>query len=136
MIILRRGKRRARWTGFCKEHQGWAGLSELLSNLSQPEVESPVQQNGEKREVGRPVEDRSAEHEQMRDRFESIVHTLRANLPANKIKRRVIAAEYHRLGEKIAESTVTKRVQLLYGQEMRVEDAVALVLEKSVKIII
>ena len=84
----------------------------------------------ERRPLGRPSENRSQEREQLKARFESIVRSLHRELPQSKILRGVIAEEYHQRGERLTPTTITKRVQLLYGKDKSVADAVTLVLEE------
>lgn len=92
-----------------------------------------AQKNGgtEKRGIGRPPADLSEEHAQLRARFESVILELNKKLPARKIKRPAIAAEYSRRGEGLSVTAITKRVQLLYGKDKEVEDAVDEVLTRN-----
>jgi hypothetical protein len=128
--------RNQKWTGFCPTClRNPDTLSQrLLERMRQAGSGDSNEQgngNGEKRRPGRPPEDRTAEHEQLKLRFESIVIKLSQQLPPHKIKRPAIAAEYASRGEPIDQSTITKRVQLLYGEDISVADAVALVLSKN-----
>ncbi len=113
------GRRNPKWMACCPEHYR-GNAAPLLFLLK-----------GEKRGPGRPPEDRTAEHEQLKARFESVVIKLGQQLPPHKIKRPTIAAEYAIRGESIDQSTITKRVQLLYGEDISVADVVALVLSKN-----
>jgi hypothetical protein len=119
-----------RFNGYCKNHT----MDEIVALLRQKAQASVSQKNEsrEKRRAGRPVEDRTQEYEQLRIRFESVVLTLYQELPTHKIKRPVIQKEYQRRGETITDpSTITKRVQILYGEKVSVDDAVARVINKN-----
>jgi hypothetical protein len=123
-------------TGYCEEHSRNSGAvyTLLMNRAQQCELESNSQKinvGTEKRGPGRPLEDRTHEHEQLKVRYENVILKLGRELPQHKIKRPAIAAEYASRGERIDLSTVTKRVQLLYGEDISVADAVALVLSKN-----
>lgn len=87
-----------------------------------------------KRGVGRPPEDPKElekQHNKLRERFEGVITELSKKLPEHKIRRPAIRAEYELRGEKIDDTTITKRVQLLYGDGISVADAVSLVLKQN-----
>lgn len=134
--LCRRTRLMSRKSVLCNYQKGMTGYCQnrFECNKARLEWESGSQRengNGKKRGPGRPPEDRTAEHEQLKARFESVILKLEGELPIHKIKRPAIAAEYASRGESIDPSTVTKRVQLLYGEDISVADAVVLVLSKN-----
>lgn len=119
-----------------RDGRGYSGLCQThsISDLQMFYLSaSNGQENG--RAVGRPAdrpEDKEAELEQLRSRFESVILTLAAELPVHKINRPAILSEYQKRGELLTNvSSITKRVELLYGDGVSVADAVASVLEKN-----
>jgi hypothetical protein len=56
---------------------------------------------------------------------------LSETLPEHKIKRKQIAARINGWGETIHESTVTRRVQMVFGPSATVADAVAFFLKEK-----
>lgn len=81
-----------------------------------------------KRGRGRALGDKQLNPEDIRADLETVILKLSKNLPEHKIKRSLIAAEFHKKGERIDASTVTKRVQMVYGKGVSVADVVARVL--------
>jgi transcription elongation factor Elf1 len=132
MTFVRHGDYARNWTGYCKEHLKGSGLAEIAQKLQL------ITGNGnsqEKRGAGRPPdqpEHKETAHEQLKARFESVILKLSGELPIHKIKRPAIQKEYQERGELIKDpSTITKRVQLLYGEGISVDDSVALVMKKN-----
>jgi hypothetical protein len=81
---------------------------------------------------GRKLGDQVLNRQRARADFENIVNKLNETLTEREITRRAIAAEFHERGEMIDESTVTTRVQLLFGKGTSVAAAVAQVIRNSV----
>jgi hypothetical protein len=88
-----------------------------------------VNGGGEKRGRGRTAGEEVLDPELLKADFVAVVQVLRGSLRRDKITRAAITAEYHRRGERLDPSSVTKRVQRIYGENVSVSDAVALVCE-------
>jgi hypothetical protein len=112
MTIVRRGKRRDAWTGFCKEHQGWAGLSELVSKLSRSQNADLTSINQPKRSRGRqPGKKLLDEKQLLADVKTFIMQVWNESQSVRAITLKAVAAKFHLRGERIGEAGVKRRIE-------------------------
>jgi hypothetical protein len=118
-----------KWTGYCQEHT----RTEIVLLLQGKVQRSSEQKTRGAEKRGRKEGDLFLNRDTLRTEFEIVVRELRKTYPPTKISRRAIARMYNARGESIHESTVLTRVHMMYGDNVDVADAVALVLDRTVR---
>jgi hypothetical protein len=131
---LRRHRTGERLSGACKAHfQDRERLREVvaarLRQSASGNGDGQKKERAQKRNPGHQPGELVLDRVRLKSDFEEIVKKLREAMPQHRILRRVITEEYNRRGESIHETTVTKRVQLIYGDGVTVADGVARVLD-------
>jgi hypothetical protein len=121
-------------TGLCRTHTRAGIFSHfaMVRGLSESNGNGQKDASAVKRKHGRQKGDLFLNRDAVKADLVKVILGLSITFPEHEIKRKLIAAKINGWGESIDVSTVTRRVHMVFGENMTVAEAVALVLRENV----